>query len=384
MSSQTRSIEVSSIEASKALTDKRLFTPGPLTTSASVKAVMMRDLGSRDKEFIHVIQELRLGLLKVAGQKDDSVYSTIPMQGSGTFGIEAVLSSGVAKNGKVLFIVNGAYGKRMVQMAEILNLSYQQLSCPENEIPNLEAIETVLKTDPDISMVAIIHCETTTGIMNPVEAVGDLAKRYGKDYFVDAMSSFGAVPLDIAQSHISYLVSSANKCIEGVPGFSFILAKKEALLKTKGSARSLSLDLLGQYEALESTGQFRFTPPIQTMLAFHQALKELQDEGGVLGRYERYRNNNRIIIEGMQALGFELYLNPKLQGPIINTFYYPKHSKFHFQEFYERLSDKDMVIYPGKLSDADCFRIGNIGRLFAEDMQALLTAIAQVKAEMGF
>ncbi|UCH27040.1 MAG: 2-aminoethylphosphonate--pyruvate transaminase, partial [Trueperaceae bacterium] len=349
--------------------DKLLFTPGPLTTSDTVKAAMLRDLGSRDGEFIAVVAEIRRMLLQLAGQSTDARYSAIPLQGSGTFGIEAVLSSCVSPTGKVLFIVNGAYGRRMVQMAEVLAIDHAVLHVPENRVPDPAEVDEALQRDPGLAMVALVHCETTTGIMNPVTSIGELARRHGKQFFVDAMSSFGAVPLDVEAAGVTYLVSSANKCIEGVPGFSFVIADKEALLGTDSYARSLSFDLLAQYRGLETSGQFRFTPPVQAMLAFHQALLELAEEGGVEGRGRRYRENHRTVVDGMRRLGFEPYLEALVQGPIITTFRYPEHPEFDFDLFYEKLNRQGFVIYPGKLTDADCFRIGNIGRLYPSDMK---------------
>jgi 2-aminoethylphosphonate-pyruvate transaminase len=229
----------------------------------------------------------------------------------------------------------------------------------------------------------VVHCETTTGILNPIAAIGQVVKRHHREFIVDAMSSFGAIPLNLAEAHIDYLISSANKCIEGVPGFAFVLARREALLAIEGRARTLSLDLLAQWKGLELDGQFRFTPPTHALLAFAQALKELAEEGGVAGRGARYRANHAALLQGMNALGFRPYLAAAVQSFIITTFHYPPNPKFVFDQFYQRLFLKDFVIYPGKLTRLDCFRIGNIGRLNLEDIHALLTAIAAVLEDMG-
>ena len=361
--------------------DKPLFTPGPLTTSATIKQAMLRDLGSRDFAFIQLIKEIRHALLEV-GAVADRGYEAIPMQGSGTFSVESVLSSTVRPGGRVLIVVNGAYGQRMVKMCEVLHIDYEKLECPENCLPDLAAIETRLKTG-GFTDLAVVHCETTTGIINPVAEIGALARAADVQYFVDAMSSFGAIPLNIADCGIDYLVSSANKCIEGVPGFGFVIARRAALEKTAGWARSLSLDLLDQWRGLEKNGQFRFTPPTHVLLAFRQALAELQMEGGPAGRGERYRRNYETLVTGMRAMGFREYLPPELQGYIITSFLYPNHPKWSFEEFYACLNERDFVIYPGKVSNADCFRIGNIGRLFVPDVRALLAAIREVIGEMG-
>lgn len=362
--------------------DKILFTPGPLTTSRTVKQAMLRDLGSRDFEFIEQVRKIRRQLLQF-GNVAAGDYEAILMQGSGTFGIEAVISTFTPPDGKWLVIINGAYGRRINHIAQTLRIETVPLEFSENKKPVLADIEQQLTVDPNITGVAVVHCETTTGIMNPVEEIGALVQKYQKQFFVDAMSSFGAVPLDIAAAGIDFLVSSSNKCIEGVPGFSFVLARREALLATDGWARSVSLDLLAQWRGLETSGQFRFTPPTHALLAFGQALDELDAEGGVSGRAARYRANYEALIAGMGALGFEEYLSPEDRGYIITTFRYPQHPNFSFAEFYRRLNEKNYVIYPGKLTHAECFRIGNIGRIFQSDVQDLLAAIRTTLTEMN-
>jgi 2-aminoethylphosphonate-pyruvate transaminase len=305
------------------------------------------------------------------------------MQGSGTFAVEAVLASTIPPHGKLLVIVNGAYGKRIVQMARILRIDTTALTYAENQKPDLADIQSRLEDDPSISDVAVVHCETTTGILNPIHDIGTLVKSAGRRYIVDAMSSFGAIPIDIKACGIDYLISSANKCIEGVPGFAFVIARQEALRATAGYARSLSLDLLAQWQGLETNGQFRFTPPTHVLLAFYEALLELEAEGGVAGRAQRYRTNYQILSAGMRALGFQEYLKPEEASYIISTFHYPPTPNFCFAEFYRRLNDQGYSIYPGKVSDAACFRIGTIGRIFAADVRALLGAIRETLAAMG-
>ncbi len=361
--------------------DKVLFTPGPLTTSQTVKQAMLRDLGSRDSEFIQLIQRIRRELLTLAGVIDQG-YEAIIMQGSGTFGIEAVISSVTPPHGKWLVIINGAYGQRIAHIADVLKIETVRLTYPEDRPPVLAEIEAALQSDNSITHVAVVHCETTTGIINPIEKIGTVVKKYGPSYFVDAMSSFGAVPLNVADSRIDYLVSSANKCIEGVPGFSFVLARREALLATAGFARSVSLDLLAQLKGLEANGQFRFTPPTYALLAFAQALQELQQEGGIMGRAARYRANYETLVSGMRALGFAEYLQPEDQGYIITSFHYPPHPNFDFNRFYELLNQQGFVIYPGKVSNADCFRIGHVGRIFETDVRQLLAAIKDTLSAM--
>lgn len=362
--------------------DKILFTPGPLTTSRTVKQAMLRDLGSRDFAFIGLIQRVRDGLLALAQTKAGD-YEAIPMQGSGTFAIESVFSSAVPRDGKVLIIINGAYGKRMASICRTLAIETVCLEYPENTLPDLSDVEEALRTHEGITHVAVVHCETTTGIINPVQAIGAMVKAAGARYMVDAMSSFGAVPLNVPGAHIDYLVSSANKCIEGVPGFGFVIARRAALLETEGWARSVSLNLLDQWKGLEGNGQFRFTPPTHALLAFDQALAELFQEGGVEGRAKRYYTNYKALVEGMRTLGFETYLSDSLQGYIITSFFYPDDERWSFEAFYKYLNDRGYVIYPGKVSNADCFRMGSIGRIFESDVKDLLAAVRDCLEQMG-
>jgi len=356
--------------------DKILFTPGPLTTSRTVKQALLRDLGSRDYEFISIVSDIRQRLLEIGAVADDG-YAAIIMQGSGTYSLESVVSSTIPPAGKLLVIINGVYGRRIAQIARVYDIEVVPLTYPENRKPELAELEAALSADEAITSVAVIHCETTTGLINPIKEIGEIVKRFGVDYFVDAMSSFGAVPLNLAECGIDYLVSSANKCIEGIPGFGIILVKRDTLMKTEGYAQTFSLDLLAQLLRLEKDGQFRFTPPTHSLIAYHQALLELEAEGSVEGRAARYRANYETLIAGMRVLGFEEYLRPEDQGYIITSFTYPHHPNFNFEEFYRRLNDQDYVIYPGKVSQADCFRIGSIGRIFPADINALLAAIRE-------
>jgi len=363
---------------------KKLFTPGPLNTSETVKQAMLHDLGSRDEAFIRVVGEIREQLLELGQVSQSKGYEAIPMQGSGTFGIEATIGSAIHRGGNLLVIINGAYGERILKIAERLNIETEAIRCPENELPDTQLIHDTLQDNTSITDVALCHCETTSGILNPVEEIGALVHEFGRTFIVDAMSSFGGIPLDLDAAHIDYLISSSNKCIEGVPGFSFVIAKRETLLASKGSARSISLDLLAQWEGLEKNGQFRFTPPTHTMLAFHRALTELEEEGGIVARHQRYQRNHATLLAGMRKLGFRDYVPAELQSPIITTFHYPEDPAFQFEDFYESLSEKGHVIYPGKLTEVECFRIGNIGQLHQDDIKSLLSAIADTIRELKF
>jgi len=362
--------------------DKLLFTPGPLTTSDTVKRAMLHDLGSRDEVFISLLQEVRDELVTLGGVSAEK-FTAVLMQGSGTFSLEAVLASTVSPAGKVLVAINGAYGRRLVLLAETLGIATATVDFPENISVDPSVVAEALAADPTITHVSICHCETTSGVMNPIEEVGAVVQDAGKRYFVDAMSSFGAVPINLEEAGIDYLVSSANKCLEGVPGFAFVLARRASLAETEGWARSVSLDLLAQLRGLEKNGQFRFTPPTHTILAFRQALRELRAEGGVAGRARRYAENHCVLLEGMAALGFRPYVDREQQGYIITSFYYPDDPNFNFDRFYQLLSDRGFLIYPGKVGDADCFRIGSIGRLAPNNMRDLLAGIAKVLKELG-
>ena len=363
--------------------DRPLFTPGPLTTSRSVKQAMLQDVGSRDAAFIACVRRVRDGILAVAGVSKDQGYEAVLMQGSGTFGLESVVASTLPRDGKLLVVVNGAYGRRIAEIARILGVETDVLACPEDTAPSAIDVDRRLNEDRKVTHVAVVHCETTTGIINPVEEIGKVVEKHRRTYFVDSMSAFGAVPIDLPACGVDYLVSSANKCVEGVPGFSFVICRRETLLSIEGWARSLSLDLLGQWKGLEANGQFRFTPPTHAILAFEQALRELEEEGGVAGRAQRYRRLRDSLVEGMRRMGFEEYLPPERQSHILTSFLYPEHPRFDFEDFYRRLGDKGYVIYPGKVSNARCFRIGTIGRIFESDVRALLAGIRETLDDMG-
>ena len=362
--------------------DKLLFTPGPLTTSAKVKEAMLHDAGSWHFEFNAVVASIRERLLQVAGLSRAAGWEVVLMQGSGTFGVEAVFQSCVPPNGKVVAFTNGAYGDRIGQMLQHARIDHVLLRTAEDTPAQPAELEKLLATDPAVTHVALVHCETTTGILNPLEEVGRIAHKHGKGFIVDAMSSFAGMPIDFERCHIDFLISSANKCVEGVPGFSFVFARRARLLATEGWARSLSLDLLSQLKGFEKNGQFRYTPPTHTILAFAQAVAELEAEGGITARSERYRENHRTLVEGLAQLGIRPYLRPEDQSHIITAFHYPSDT-FNFDRFYRALSDRGFIIYPGKLTQVNTFRIGNIGRLFPADLEQLVAAIGKVLAEMG-
>lgn len=354
-----------------------LLTPGPLSTSRAVREAMMRDWCTWDADYNELVQAIRQKLVHLA-TSEKAEYTSVLVQGSGTFCVEAVISSVIPADGKLLVLTNGAYGDRIVQMAQVHGIPTAILNYGEVTKATAEPLAGMLEKDPEITHVAVVHSETTTGMLNPIEDIGRIAKQYGKIYIVDAMSSFGGIPMDVAKLQIDYLVSSANKCIQGVPGFGFVIAKTAELLPCKGRARTLSLDLYDQWAAMEQqNGKWRYTSPTHVVRAFYQALLELEAEGGVAKRHARYTRNQQVLAEGMERLGFTALLPKESQSPFITSFYYPKSVKFSFQSFYERLKQAGFVIYPGKISQADTFRIGNIGEVYPADMERLLAAVEE-------
>ena len=350
----------------------KLLTPGPLTTTETVKDAMQIDRCTWDEDYKSMTQEIRTGLLKLA-HADNGDYTTVLMQGSGTFGVESVLSGVISSTDKVLVLQNGAYSKRMVEMCDYHGIKYVVYEEDYAHVPDPAIVEDVLKSDGSITHISMVHSETTSGLLNNIAAIGELAKKYNKKFIVDAMSSFGGVDINVPELGITYLVSSANKCIQGVPGFSFIIAKVSDLKQTKGIARSLSLDLYAQWETMEKDGgKWRFTSPTHVVAAFSQALKELAAEGGITARNARYTATNRALRKGMEELGFKTYIDEAHQGPIITTFFYPENCKFTFEKMYAYLKDHGYVIYPGKLTDAETFRLGNIGEIYMDDVEKIL------------
>ncbi len=360
-----------------------LLTPGPLTTSKTVKRVMMQDYCTWDDEYNRIVTDIRGRLVRLAEGGDD--YTSILMQGSGTVAVEATLGSVIAPEGKVLIVDNGAYGRRIVQIAARLRIDHTVLQQPEVEPADLGRLEEMLTADPAITHVAMVHCETTTGLLNPAEEVGALARKFGKIYILDAMSSFGGVPMTTEGVGAHYLISSANKCIQGVPGFGFVIAHRPTFETTEGWARSLSLDLFDQWQTMEAgRGKWRYTSPTHTVRAFAQALNELDEEGGVEARSERYAENHRLLVEGMEQIGLRTLIVPQYQSHIITAFLYPDDPKFTFPAFYDAMKARRFVLYPGKVSHADTFRIGMIGHVFPDDIRQLLDCIGEALAELGF
>ena len=358
-----------------------LLTPGPLSTSKKVRYALLRDWCTWDADYSEgIVQNIRRRLTALAAA-DSGDYTAVLMQGSGSFSVEACLGSVVPPEGKLLLITNGAYGKRMVKMASVLKIDFLEYALDETEAPDPQTVSRLIAENSGITHVAMVHCETTTGILNPLVEIAAAIKAHNKIFILDAMSSFGGIPLDINELGIDFLISSSNKCIQGVPGFAFVIAKKTALAQCAGRARSLCLDLYDQWKEMDKTGKWRYTSPTHIVRAFYQALDELEAEGGVNARHARYRNNQALLAEGMRSLGFKALLPAGLQSPVITSFLYPR-ADFDFVRFYQNIKDRGFVLYPGKISSADTFRIGNIGEVYPGDIEKLLNAIEHVMSDI--
>ncbi len=360
--------------------DPYLLTPGPLTTSRRTKEAMLHDWGSWDASFNEVTADVRRRLTAMAGGGD---YDCVLLQGSGTYSVEAMLSSFIPKDGRALVLMNGAYGQRAAKTLEFLGRDFVKLDKGDYLPPMPEEVDDLLTRDPDITHVVAIHCETSSGILNPLQGISDVVMKHGRRLLVDAMSAFGAVPLDVANVPFEAMVSSANKCVEGVPGFGFVIAKKTALEQAEGRSHSLSLDVHDQWAYMNRTGMWRFTPPTHAVVSFREALLQHEEEGGAPGRLARYTRNRDVMVRGMREMGFRTLLEDEWLSPIITTFFCPGDSNFTFTRFYDELKSRNFIIYPGKLTEAESFRIGCIGQLDEAVMRQLLTAIKDVLDVMG-
>ena len=342
---------------------------------------MQRDWGSRDERFVAMNKQVCSRLLDMAGAA--ATHVCVPLQGSGTFTVEAVLGTLVPREGKLLVLVNGAYGRRMADIAGVMGRRTETMEWPEDRPVDVAEVGSRLDRDRSVTHVAVVHCETTSGILNPVRDLASVVSAHGLALIIDSMSAFGALPLDSAEMQFAAVAASANKCLEGVPGMGFALVGAEVLEKCRGNSHSLSLDLYEQWKGFERNGQWRFTPPTHVLAALLQALDEHAAEGGVAGRGERYGRNHRALVDGMERLGFRCLLPRHLQAPIIVTFLAPADERFDFSQFYLGLSARGFLIYPGKLTVADSFRIGCIGRIGEAEIGEAVEAVAAVLDEMG-
>ena len=357
-----------------------LLTPGPLTTSNRTRQAMMVDWGSWDDRFNQLTASVCTQLLAILNGADS--HHCVPLQGSGTFAVEAAIGTLVPRNGKVLVLINGAYGKRLAKICEVLGREFSTFETAEDEPTTAADVDRLLHADSAITHVALIHCETSTGILNPLPQIAEVVKRHGKRLIVDAMSSFGALPIDAREVPFDALIAASGKCLEGVPGMGFVFAEKAALAASQGNCHSLAMDLFDQHSYMAKTGQWRFTPPTHVVAALHEALLQYAEEGGLPARHQRYANNCQALLDGMAELGLRSFLPAAIQAPIIATFHAPSDPRYQFKAFYERVKAKGFILYPGKLTQVETFRVGCIGHVDADGMRAAVKAIAEVLHEM--
>ncbi len=358
-----------------------LLTPGPLTTAAGVRDAMTRDWGSRDPAFVALIGETRRLVTQLAA--DLATHDAVLLQGSGTFGVEAALGTFVPRDGRVLVLVNGAYGRRMVQICERIGRAVESLVFTESQPVDPTSVAQRLAHNPAITHVAAVHCETTTGLLNPIEAIAEVTAAAGRELLLDSMSAFGALPVHADTVPFQALMASSNKCLEGAPGMAFVIARKDALQAAGGNCHSVALDLHDQWVRFNKDGQWRFTPPTHVCAAFHNALKAHDAQGGVDARGGRYQRNCATLVAGMRKLGFVTLLPDALQAPIIVTFMDPADPKWDFPTVYGMLVDRGFAIYPGKLTDAATFRVGCIGDLQPADIDRFLATMNDVLGRIG-
>ncbi|MGY4535272.1 2-aminoethylphosphonate-pyruvate transaminase [Pseudomonas sp. TE3786] len=357
-----------------------LLTPGPLTTSLRTRQAMLMDWGSWDRDFNQMTASVREQLLAIIA--GEASHHCVPLQGSGTFAVEAAIGTLVPRNGKVLVLINGAYGQRLAKICSVLGRAYSTFETAEDQPTTAEDVERLLSADPAVTHVALIHCETSTGILNPLSAIAQVVARHGKRLIIDAMSSFGALPIDAREVPFDALIAASGKCLEGVPGMGFVFASKQALAQAEGNSPSLAMDLYDQYQYMAKTGQWRFTPPTHVVAALHEALLQYAEEGGLPARQQRYQDNCQALLGGMQALGLRSFIPAEIQAPIIVTFHAPDSPRYEFKAFYERVKAKGFILYPGKLTQVETFRVGCIGCVDSPGMQAAVDAIGQALREM--
>ncbi|MDF3883411.1 2-aminoethylphosphonate--pyruvate transaminase [Cupriavidus basilensis] len=361
--------------------DPILLTPGPLTTSLATKQAMLRDWGSWDTSFNAITRSLCDDLIAIVhGQ---GTHVCVPMQGSGTFSVEAAIANVVPRDGKVLVPQNGAYCQRILKICKVLGRASVELPIPEDQPAAAALIEAALARDPSITHVAQVHCETGAGVLNPLPEIAALCARLGKGLIVDAMSSFGALEIDARTMPFDALVAATGKCIEGVPGMGFVLVKKTVLEASQGNSHSLALDLYDQYTYMQKTTQWRFTPPTHVVAAFRAALDQFLEEGGQPVRGARYRANYETLVSGMAELGFRPFLSPAVQAPIIVTFHAPSDARYDFKTFYAKVRERGYILYPGKLTQVETFRVGCIGAIDANEMRNVAGAIGETLRELG-
>jgi len=357
-----------------------LLTPGPLTTSARTRQAMMLDWGSWDREFNTLTANLCQQLLSIVN--GHASHHCVPLQGSGTFAVEAAIGTLVPRDGKGLVLVNGAYGQRLARICQVLGRAFTTFETAEDQPTTAADVQRLIRADASITHVALIHCETSTGILNPLAQIAQVVADHGKRLIIDAMSSFGALPIDAAQVPFDALIAASGKCLEGVPGMGFVFTDKAALAGAEGNSPSLALDLHDQHAYMARTGQWRFTPPTHVVAALHEALLQYHEQGGLAARHQRYASNCKTLLDGMAAIGLRSFLPAAIQAPIIVTFHAPRDPRYQFADFYERVKAKGFILYPGKLTQVETFRVGCIGCVGPHEMRAAVRAVADALREM--
>jgi 2-aminoethylphosphonate-pyruvate transaminase len=360
--------------------DKILLTPGPLTTTLRTKLAMLKDWGSWDADFNSVTARVRQSLLKILHATDSHVV--VPLQGSGTFSVEAAVATLVPHDGHVLVLDNGAYCKRAAKLTTLMGRWASSLAFDESRPVDPVALEEFLQGDPSVTHVVLIHCETGAGVHNPLQAVADVCARYQVGLIVDAMSSFAALEIDARTTRFDALIAASGKCLEGVPGMGFVFIRKEVLAACEGRSQSLAMDLYDQYVYMEKTGQWRFTPPTHVVVALAEAIAQFEEEGGQPARLARYTRNFQALMAGMAALGFKPFLDPAVQAPIIVTFLAPEFPGYDFKRFYAAVRQRGFLLYPGKLTQIETFRVGCIGAIGPQDMEQAVHAIAMALQDL--
>jgi 2-aminoethylphosphonate-pyruvate transaminase len=361
--------------------DRILLTPGPLTTTLRTKLAMLRDWGSWDADFNAITARLRERLLDIVDGHDTHVV--VPLQGSGTFSVEAAVATLVPRDGHVLVPDNGAYCKRAAKLSQMMGRKATVLPFAEDQPVSAAAVAERLKADASITHVVLIHCETGTGVENPLAEIAALCSKHGKGLIVDAMSSFAALPISARELQFDALVAASGKCLEGVPGMGFVFIRKAVLDACAGNSQSLAMDLHDQHVYMGRTGQWRFTPPTHVVAALDEAVTQFVEEGGQPARLARYTDNCRTLVDGMAQLGLKPFLKPAVQAPIIVTFHAPAHAHYDFKRFYEGAKQRGFVLYPGKLTEVETFRVGCIGAIGRHEMQQAVNAVAETLREMG-
>ena len=361
--------------------DAILLTPGPLTTTERTKRAMLHDWGSWDSSFIAVTAEIKKRLLAII--HGEGTHAVVPLQGSGTFSVEAAVATIVPRDGHILVLDNGAYCKRMGRLSTLMGRRTTVLARREDAPVAAGELDAALAADASITHVGLIHCETGTGVLNPMQQIADVCVRRDKGLIVDAMSSFAALPIDARTVRFDALVAASGKCLEGVPGMGFVFIRNDVVARAAGNSHSLAMDLHDQHVYMERTGQWRFTPPTHVVAALAEAMRQFEEEGGQPARLARYTANCEALVGGMDALGFVPFLPPEVQAPIIVTFHAPADPAYDFRRFYEAAKARGFLLYPGKLTEVETFRVGCIGAIGRNEMTQAVAAIGAALREMG-